>query len=70
MAEKWVKSKRSRSGSTREPAWWTWSPSTVRRALSSRWVAEWARMTAARRTGSTAAVTTSPTFRLPWVSLP
>ena len=22
-AEKWVKSKRSRSGSTREPVWWT-----------------------------------------------
>ena len=45
-AEKWVKSKRRRSGSTREPDWWTWSPSTERRAASSRWVAEWARMMA------------------------
>ena len=39
MALKWVKSKRRRSGSTREPAWCTWSPRTFFRAASSRWVA-------------------------------
>ena len=70
MASKWVKSNRSRSGSTREPAWWTWSPRTFFRAASSRWVALWARMMAFRRSTSMAAVTVSPTLRVPETTLP
>ncbi|MNT42021.1 hypothetical protein D3C72_1784190 [compost metagenome] len=64
------KSKRRRSGATSEPFCCTWVPSTSRRAACSRWVAEWLRMVAPRRSPSTWPDSTSPIFRLPWVSLP
>ncbi|MDT4843929.1 hypothetical protein FQZ97_778680 [compost metagenome] len=65
-----AKSKRVLSASTSEPFCCTWSPSTSRRALCIRWVTEWLRMVAARRAVSTAALTVSPTFSVPWVCVP
>ena len=60
MAEMWVKSKRRRSGPTREPDCFTWSPSTWRRAEWSRWVVVWLRELAMRLRGFTERVAVWP----------
>ena len=65
MASKCVKSKRRRSGATREPAWETWSPRTFLSAASSRCVAVWLRRMSSRRPASIAARTSSPTASAP-----
>ena len=57
----WLKSKRSLSGRTAEPAWWTWVPSRSRSAAWSRWVAVWFRMVRKRASRSTSASTVTPT---------
>jgi hypothetical protein len=51
--------------STSEPFCCTWLPSTSRRALCMRWVAEWLRTVAAREARSTFACTVLPTVSLP-----
>ncbi|MNY12920.1 hypothetical protein D3C86_1460260 [compost metagenome] len=62
MARAKVKSKRSSSGPTKEPAWLTCEPSTCLRAACRRWVAVWCRMVASRRARSTLATSRSPTL--------
>ena len=56
----WVKSKRSLSGRTAEPAWRTWVPRRSRSAAWSRWVAVWLRIVAWRVARSTSASTWAP----------
>jgi hypothetical protein len=60
----WAKSKRVLSASTSEPFCCTWAPSTSRRALCIRWVAEWLRTVLARAATSTGR-DVSPTASLP-----
>ncbi len=55
-----VKSKRSLSGRTAEPAWRTWLPRRSRSAACSRWVAVWFRIVAWRVACSTSASTRAP----------
>ena len=55
-----VKSKRSLSGPTYEPAWRTWSPSSRRSAACRRCVAVWLRIVARRSVRSTTAFAVSP----------
>ena len=63
---KWVKSKRSRSGATSEPAWRTCGPRTSRSAAWTRCVAVWLARIARRRSPSTRARTTrSPVSSVP-----
>ena len=54
---KWVKSKRSPSGATRDPCCCTCSPRTLRRAACRRWVALWLRTVRNRFSASTVACT-------------
>ena len=56
----WVKSKRSLSGRTAEPAWRTWVPSRSRSAACRRCVAVWLRIVAWRVSRSTTASTSAP----------
>ena len=56
----WVKSKRSLSGRTAEPAWRTWSPSTSWSALCRRCVAVWFAIVGKRTFQGTTARTRSP----------
>ena len=56
----WVKSKRSLSGRTAEPAWRTWVPSRSRSAACRRCVAVWLRIVAWRVSRSTTASTATP----------
>ena len=65
-----AKSKRVRSGVTSEPFCCTCVPSTSRSALCIRWVALWLRTMRARRSPSTLAVNTSPTFTAPSTTRP
>src|SRR5450830_670412 len=66
----WLKSKRVLSASTSEPFCATWLPSTSRKALCIRWVAEWLRMVRPRLSSSTRASTWSPTLSEPSASTP
>ncbi|CFU02723.1 Uncharacterised protein [Bordetella pertussis] len=70
MGASCAKSKRVLSGSTSEPRCCTWAPSTSRKALCIRCVAEWLRTVRARRTASTRASKVSPTFSAPASSVP
>ena len=54
---KWLMSKRSRSGATKEPFCSTCVPRCLRKAWCSRWVALWLRMVERRRSASTRAMT-------------
>ena len=58
------KSKRRRSSATSEPFWVTCSPSTLRSAQCRRWVAEWLRRMALRRSPSTRQVDHIPDAQL------
>ena len=58
----WLKSKRSLSGRTAEPACFTWSPSTSRSAAWRRWVAVWFAIVGKRAAHSTTARTRVPTW--------
>ena len=70
----WLKSKRSLSGRTAEPAWCTCLPSSSRSAACSRWVAVWLRIVACRAWWSTRASTrvpgsgAAPSIRSAWSS--
>ena len=66
----WVKSKRRRSGATREPYWRTWGPRILRSSAWSTWVAVWWRMMSQRRSTSISARAGSPTLTVPLVTWP
>ena len=70
IAEKCVKSKRSLSGVTREPACSTCVPSTTRSASCKRCVALWFLAVAALLASSTLSVTLPPTRKVPHSTTP
>ena len=66
----WAKSNRVLSASTNEPFCCTWVPSTSRKALCIKWVAEWLRTVDSRTAVLTCACTWSLTASVPWVLVP
>ena len=65
IAWKWVKSNLNLSLSTKEPAWWTWDPTTSFNAACNIWVAVWFLQTLDLLTLSTLKLTSSPFFMHP-----
>ena len=70
IAKKWLKSKRSLSEATREPACLIWSPRTAFNAVCRRWVAVWFLIMDRLLSSCTDAWTDIPFFIVPLFTVP